>query len=309
MKISPFSGQKKDWERWSITFLAKSRLRGYKDVLLGIEIVPSKGGKDFDAFLLKNDVAYAELLISCEDNLCFELVNSSRSEQLPEGDAHLAWSNLMSKFEPKTKANLIQMKKEFVQNVLPSVSHDPDVWIQSLENMKRRLQILGHQMSEMDLIIHILQNLPKEYETTLELLENDLENDVATLDRVKEKLRTKFERLQRGKSMSDNALLAGEKVKNGQGKTTQAPKTQDGALINGGKGQTYKGLCTYCGVYGHRANSCLKRLNKGASNVNKNKSSGDPSYFPGICFKCNKKGNKSFDCPFKVPEEFKIMNN
>jgi hypothetical protein len=102
-----FSGQKKDLERWSITFLAKSRLRGYNDVLIGNEIVPTKGGKDFDAFLIKNDVAYAKLLISCEDNLCFELVHSSRSEQLPEGDAHVAWSNLMSNFEPKTKANLI----------------------------------------------------------------------------------------------------------------------------------------------------------------------------------------------------------
>jgi hypothetical protein len=62
------------------------------------------------------------------------------------------------------------MKKEFVQNVLPSASHDPDSWRQSLENMKRRLQILGHHMSEMDMIIHILQNLPKEDGTTLELL-------------------------------------------------------------------------------------------------------------------------------------------
>jgi hypothetical protein len=70
--------------------------------------------------------AYAKLLIACEDNLCFEMVYSSRSEQLPEGDAHMAWSNLMSKFEPKTKANLIQMKREFVQNVLPSATHDPD---------------------------------------------------------------------------------------------------------------------------------------------------------------------------------------
>jgi hypothetical protein len=111
---------------------------------MGIEIVPTKGEKDFDAFLIKNDVAYAEVLIAFEDNLCFELVHSSRSEQLPEEDASLAWSNLMSKFEPKTKANLIQMKKEFVQNVLPSASHDPDSWIQSLESMKKRLQILGH---------------------------------------------------------------------------------------------------------------------------------------------------------------------
>jgi hypothetical protein len=90
VKISPFSGQKRDWERWSITFLAKSRLRGYKDVMMGFEIVPTKGGKDFNAFLIKNDIAYAKLLIACEDNLCFEIVHSSRSEQLPERDGHMA---------------------------------------------------------------------------------------------------------------------------------------------------------------------------------------------------------------------------
>jgi gag-polypeptide of LTR copia-type len=156
--------------------------------------------------------------------------------------------------------------------------------------MKRRLQILGHQISKMDLIIHILQNLPKEYETTLERLENDLENDVATLDRVKEKLRTKFERLQRGKSMPDNALLVNEKTKSVQGKSTPAPKGQDGALINCGKSQAYKGVCTYCGIYGHKASNCLKRLNKGTSNGNKNKSNGDSSYFLGYILNATKRG-------------------
>jgi hypothetical protein len=55
-----------------------------------------------------------------------------------------------------------------------------------LEIMRRKLEILGHDISEMDLIIHILQNLPEEYKTTIEVLENDLESDIATLERVKE---------------------------------------------------------------------------------------------------------------------------
>ena len=87
------------------------------------------------------------------------------------------------------------MKKEFVEYKLESMNQDPDQWILGLELKNRKLEILGQKMSEMDLIIHILYNLPEEYKTTLELLENDLENDVATLDRVKEKLRTKFIRL------------------------------------------------------------------------------------------------------------------
>jgi len=237
VKISPFSGDKKDWERWSVTFLAKSRLRGYRELLVGIEIVPTKGGKDFEAFLIKNDVAYAELLIACECNVCFGIVNSSRSKQLPEGDARLAWMNLTAKFEPTTKGNLIQMKRDFIENKLSSISQDPDQWIQSLEIMRRKLQILGHNVTDMDLIIHILHNLPREYETTLELLENNLKNDLATLDRVKEKLREKFERIQRGKS------------------------SPEGALISRGREGKFKGSCTYCGIYGHKASDCFKKLN------------------------------------------------
>ena len=49
---------------------------------------------------------------------------------------------------------------------------------------------MGHSISDIDLTIHILHNLPEEYETTIELLENDLENELASLDRVKENERS-----------------------------------------------------------------------------------------------------------------------
>jgi hypothetical protein len=83
-----------------------------------------------------------------------------------------------------------------LDNKLNDIDQDPDEWIQSLEGMQRKLLILGHQITEMEIIIHILQNLPNEYENKVELLENDLENEVANLDRVKEKLRNKFEKIQ-----------------------------------------------------------------------------------------------------------------
>jgi gag-polypeptide of LTR copia-type len=199
IKISSFSGEKKDWERWSVTFLAKARLRGYRELLVGIGESPQKGSKDYDEFVMRNDIAYAELLIACDNDICLGIVNTSRTSTLPEGDAKLAWKNLVSKFEPVTKSNLIRVKKEFVECKLEGTHQDPDQWIQSLETMKRKLEILGQGMSEMDLIIHILHNLPPEYENTQELLENELENDNVNLDKVKEKLRSKFERLRRNK--------------------------------------------------------------------------------------------------------------
>jgi hypothetical protein len=66
LKISSFSGNKKDWERWSLTFLAKARIKGYRALLVGIEVIPAKGSKGHEEFMIKNDIAFAEFLISNE---------------------------------------------------------------------------------------------------------------------------------------------------------------------------------------------------------------------------------------------------
>ena len=65
----------------------------------------------FEEFMEKNDFAFADLLISSECNVCMGLINTSRSDLMPEGGARLAWSNLVAKFAPVTKYNLIKTKK------------------------------------------------------------------------------------------------------------------------------------------------------------------------------------------------------
>jgi hypothetical protein len=102
LKIQGFSGEKKDWERWSITFLAKSRLRGYRELLVGLEVVPTKGAKGYDKFMQKNDFAFVELLFSNKNDVCLGLVDSSRSELMPEGDARLAF---LDEFGAKIRPN------------------------------------------------------------------------------------------------------------------------------------------------------------------------------------------------------------
>jgi hypothetical protein len=78
--------------------------------------------------------------------------------------------------------------------------------------------------------------LPKEYENTVELLENNLENEVANLDWVKEKVRGKFEKIQRSKITPKGALMT-----------------------NGYTPEKYKGNCSYFAIYGHKATECHKR--------------------------------------------------
>jgi gag-polypeptide of LTR copia-type len=278
LKIQGFSGEKKDWERWSITFLAKSKLRGYRELLVGLEIVPTKGVKGYDKFMQKNDFAFAELLISNKNDVCLGLVDSSRSELMPEGDARLAWTNLVQKFAPTTKSNLIKTKREFVESRLEDISIDTDVWIQGLETLRRRLELLGHKISEMDLIIHIIHNLPREYETTIEFIENELEMDTASLDRVRERLRSKFERISKTFKENEKALVSFQK---------------------------YKGNCTYCGIYGHKGSECRKRIsqmrNQG-SNQGDGQSQNDSSNnrTGGFkCHRCHKVGHFARNCPKK----------
>jgi gag-polypeptide of LTR copia-type len=78
-----------------------------------------------------------------------------------------------------TKSNLIKTKKAFVDSRLEDL-------------IRRRLEILGHPFSEMELIIHIMHNLPEEYESTVKFIKNVLESDSAALEKVRERLRTKF---------------------------------------------------------------------------------------------------------------------
>ena len=280
LKISGFSGEKEDWERWYITFLAKARLRGYRDIFVGIEVATTKGTKGFEEFQAKNDVAYAELLISCESDLCMGIVHVSRTEMMPEGDVGLAWKNLVAKYEPTTKANLILLKKQFNNCRLEDASKDSDQWIQELEIMKRKLEILGKKLSEMDVIIHVLHNLPSEYETTIEILETELERDEATLERVKEKLRARFEKIQKANPPKDRALFANDQFKR------------------------YKGNCSFCGIYGHKGSECRKRSkgkrfeNNRNGNQNFNRNGQDPNKsFVGMCYLCKQKGHKVEDCP------------
>jgi hypothetical protein len=69
------------------------------------------------------------------------------------------------------------------------------------------------------------------------LLENDLKNDVTILDPVKEKLRNKFENIQRSKINPEGSLM-----------------------IHGGRPGKYKDNCSNCGIYGHKATVYHKRL-------------------------------------------------
>ena len=84
------------------------------------------------------------------------------------------------------------------------------------------------KIEEEDFWLHVLSNLPEEYETTVELLSRDLEDTRLTEESEKSMLRAKYKRLQRNSGTSDRALM----------------------------GTDSKLECRHCGKNGHKYSDC-----------------------------------------------------
>jgi hypothetical protein len=51
-------------------------------------------------------------MVSCQEDICFDITKAAKSEKLPEEDAGLAWKRLEDRFKPKISSNLVLLKKE-----------------------------------------------------------------------------------------------------------------------------------------------------------------------------------------------------
>lgn len=170
--------------------MARARRLGYKDLLEGKIDVPTlteydavrtKSNKNSDEKYLvnrwkNNERAFEDLLLSIDGQsktgkVAFNLVDNCITTDQPDGNCKLAWDRLINKYAPKTAPSYIQLKKDFANSKLKSVDSDPDEWITELESLRsemNRVTITGKSdMTDVDLIIHILSNLPEEYEVAV----------------------------------------------------------------------------------------------------------------------------------------------
>ena len=287
IRIIPFSGKDEDWRMWSQKFQGRARLKKYKGVLTGDTVVPahdesvsanSKEGKAREA----NDNAYTDLLLSSDDVVFFGLIDESKTDSLPDGDAHLAWTKLCDRYEPKTNATKVELKKEFNDSSL-STGEDPEVWISDLERVRQRLKLLKIEISEEDMVIHVLNNLPREYENLVELCEVQINAGTLKLADLKAQLISKYRRISKNDSAKhDTALNVKQKNK-----------------------KAFKGRCNGCGKYGHKKADCWEledNQDKRPSNWKTRKTStgntstSEGKRFNGTCNYCGKYGHKEEDC-------------
>ena len=56
-----------------------------------------------------NDIAYCYLLYNMGGDICFQLVDTARTYDLADGDASLAWKNLLTRFEPRQFGSVLEL--------------------------------------------------------------------------------------------------------------------------------------------------------------------------------------------------------
>ena len=114
---------------------------------------------------------------------------------------------LENKFKPRDKHTKLELKRLFQNEKLEDAEDDPETWIAELTNLRLRLEEVKVKMSDEDFWLHVLSNLPEVYETMVELLMRDLEDDSLKSDDAMSILRAKFKRISKGSDTSDRALM------------------------------------------------------------------------------------------------------
>ena len=105
----------------------------------------------------------------------------------------MAWDRLISKYALHTASSLLKLKSEFHNSKLESIDTDTDGWISHLEGFRIQINKFDQKgsVTDEDFRIHILKNLPREYNVILNGLENFLTatgDNALTIDVIHEKL-------------------------------------------------------------------------------------------------------------------------
>ena len=70
-------------------------------------------------------------------------------------------------------------------------------WITDIELLRKDLQKLDEHIEESEMMTHILSNLPEEYHTIMEIIEDKLDDKYypPTIERIRDKLSVKFDQI------------------------------------------------------------------------------------------------------------------
>jgi hypothetical protein len=188
-----------------------------------------------------NDQGYSDLITMIDTTksggkVAFSIVKCSKTNEYPNGNIGVTMDGLKRKYAPKTAPSLSKVHKVFYGAKLKKKT-DPDIFITYLEDVRNRMIKMNSSMTDNQFILHVMNNLTKDYEMQILKMEDKIGDgeNALTIEDLRDELNLHFRRLN-AKDDSDNEDNKEEK-----------------ALF--GRGQ-FKGRCSNCGKYGHKSADC-----------------------------------------------------
>ena len=109
MRIVEFNGNENEWPMWSKKFMATTKVKKLANIIHRSVTVPAlTDNMDTKDMAIRdlNQGAYCCLLHCMIDGISFALVETAKTEDLSDGVA-LAWEKLLTRYEPKQYATLL----------------------------------------------------------------------------------------------------------------------------------------------------------------------------------------------------------
>jgi hypothetical protein len=193
-----------------------------------------------------NELAYSELIQSMDTTtsggkVAFNIIRRSKTDEFPDGNSALAWHGLKRKYMPNSAPSLTKIHKQLYSAVLKR-KVDPDTFSGYLEDLRTQMSDMDSEMTDNQFMIHVTNNLTKNYENTVDNLEGQIGNDENPLDieELREKLCLRYVRLNL--------------------KVDESDSDKEKALFGSTQ---FKGRCCQCGKYGHKSAGCCSKGGNG----------------------------------------------
>ena len=297
IRVLTFSGKKKDWPMWEAKYAARARAKGWYQVLVGATEVPAAATVLTDqqvtlqAARKANEDGYADLLLSMEDEVTFNIVNEAKTTDLPDGSLPKAWKDLKARFAPSTKSELVDLRREFMTLTIET-GDDPEEFLTNLEAINRKIRNIDatRAMNDDDVLIQAMATLPSEYDHLIPGWTERIgaTQDPLTMEQLKTELRTVYKRqLKRGNDDEPKALAAIDEMAAAAMETSPNRGTHYGDRRSGVR------VCYNCGEPGHIALNCKKPKKNNNNNQRGNFARRESSL---ICGYCGKRGHTESRC-------------
>lgn len=200
-----------------------------------------------------------------------------------------AWDLLEKTYKSKLHARRLQLRKD-MNNLCKEPSEPLTKYLDRARTLWSELQAAGHDIKSTDVVLHVLNGLPKEYETIVTYLES--QETELELDQLLPRLLVVEQRLLRQEESDNKAFFTNTRSRR-TGNQGSTPAGSSG-YHSGNKAGYHGSAFSHYGS-GGSTNSTLSNSNNTGYDAEGNK----------LCFYCNKAGHLIRDCRKKKADEEK----